>query len=481
MLVLYESQRQNMSLFLLTQNQENLLLENERLADETHANELRHMIDNVAHDLKTPLSAFVSGMDFILSVMGDLKAVTKADTEIGRGLTSILDSIHNMKNVNEFMLMTINRCIDYTKASQGLKLVPRMETINFAEAINLPMRCMKDMQQDNKIQIKLMSIPAEIAANIITDKQWLQENILCLLSNAVRYSAGGVVSIAVSLSSEPSSQEPVLITPLLRIEIEDSGIGISEDMMCNLFRPFKQAQRLAGGTGLGLYSLMKRIEALNGQCGVRKRGDGLPGSVFWFAIPYRPDEVVVFSEVNSPTTSQKSPVVSDTQRKSETHQPLRILIVDDSLSILKMSSMMLRRQGHTIATAENGAIAVDMVTSAAITATPYDVVLMDLQMPVMDGLEATRRIREFEKERTSSPATVDLKSWTSDLTGATDKSYSLKLHRSDQLIIGVSANSDNETMEAAFAAGIDAFIPKPFTLQSFNETYLSLLAEHCEG
>eukprot|EP01034_Spumella_vulgaris_P044660 gene44660-biopygen37992 len=135
-MVVYEAQRQSMSLFLVSQNQENLLLENERLADETHATELRHMIGNVAHDLKTPLSAFVSGMDFILSVMDDLKLVAKPDTEIGRGLTSILDSIHNMKNVNEFMLMTINRCLDYTKASQGLKLVPRMETINFAEAIN---------------------------------------------------------------------------------------------------------------------------------------------------------------------------------------------------------------------------------------------------------------------------------------------------------------------------------------------------------
>ncbi len=122
LLVLYENRRQSIALFLLAQNQENLLRENERLAEETHANELRHMIGNVAHDLKTPLSAFISGVDFILSVLSDLKSsstttMVKVDSEVGRGLTAILESIQNMKNVNDFMLMTINRCIDYTKVS----------------------------------------------------------------------------------------------------------------------------------------------------------------------------------------------------------------------------------------------------------------------------------------------------------------------------------------------------------------------------
>jgi signal transduction histidine kinase len=233
--------------FLLSQNQENLLRENERLAEETHANELRHMIGNVAHDLKTPLSAFVSGIDFLTNVLKDAKDRGGSEAEKASMMASVMDSINNMKNVNEFMLMAINRCIDYTKASQGLTLVPRMETINFSEAINLPLRCMKDLQQNGKINIQLTPFTSEFAEHIITDKQWLQENILCLLSNAVKYSVGGMVTVSATLQSAG-----VTTTQVIRIEVEDSGIGISDAVRSNLFAQFKQAQRLAGGTGLGM-------------------------------------------------------------------------------------------------------------------------------------------------------------------------------------------------------------------------------------
>jgi CheY-like chemotaxis protein len=370
-----------------------------------------------------------------------------------------------MKNVNEFMLMTINRCIDYTKASQGLKLVPRMETINFVEAINLPLRCMRDMQQDKKVELKLLTICSSVAENIITDKQWLQENILCLLSNAVKYSSSGDVRISVALVKNPpptSNRERSVKCNTsfrpdrhIRIEIEDSGIGISEDMMSNLFNPFKQAQRLAGGTGLGLYSLAKRIEALDGSYGVKNRPDMNHGSVFWFTIPYRPDDTkqmmsCLSSPVASRTTSERGGFAPQKVMDRSDEGKLNILLVDDSLSILKMSSMMLRRQGHSVSTAENGAVALDMVSSATTESQPYDVILMDLQMPVMDGLEATTRIRALE-------------------------TIGVTVFSAHQLIIGVSACSDNETMEAAFSAGIDAFIPKPFTMQSFNDTYKDML------
>ncbi len=373
--------------------------------------------------------------------------------------------------------------------------MPRMETINLLDVINLPLKCMRGMQQDKQIELKLMTICSSVAENIITDKQWLQENILCLLSNAVKYSSSGAVSISVGLIKTPlptvDSKQCLANTSFkperhICVEIEDSGIGISEDMMTNLFNPFKQvslfrvsnlfvlvrykiisvqAQRLAGGTGLGLYSLAKRIEALGGSYGVKNRPDRASGSVFWFTISYRPDDTKhIISTLSSPRTLSHAPSdevddnplssqsTHNTVKKSVEEQQLNILLVDDSLSILKMSSMMLRRQGHNISTAENGAIAVDRVISASTSAQLFDVVLMDLQMPVMDGLEATSRIRAFEKTMMNADI--------------------IPVH---QLIIGVSACSDNETMEAAFEAGIDAFIPKPFTMQSFKDTCNGLL------
>jgi signal transduction histidine kinase len=106
--------------------------------------------------------------------------------------------LQDICSTNTFMLMMINRCIDYTKASKGFKLVARNETCCVKEVINLPVQCMKSIQ--NKVKIHFLEYDhTQICTHIITDKQWLQENILCLLSNATKYSSGGVVQLQVKL------------------------------------------------------------------------------------------------------------------------------------------------------------------------------------------------------------------------------------------------------------------------------------------
>eukprot|EP01033_Poteriospumella_lacustris_P024608 gene24609-gene21063 len=280
----------------------------------------------------------------------------------------------------------------------------------------------------------------------------------------------------------------------LVFEVEDSGIGLSEEAMKNLFNPFKQAQRLAGGTGLGLYSLAKRMEALKGRYGVRAREDGKQGSLFWFSIPYKADEVVAAATSSFPCRDKESihersisvsrvfPVMTpltktvsskgadircpakansittastnnSTPSKSSAKVGYEILIVDDAPSILKMSSMMLKRQGHEIWTAENGEIALKrMEEKWRVSGKGFDLVLMDLQMPVMDGLEATRRLRGMELEG---------REWMAGIEKVKGRCH--------QLIIGVSANSDHETAEEALRAGVDDFFCKPFSLETFNK------------
>ena len=578
--------------FLLNRKLKDALAENERMAEQTHANEMRHMIANVAHDLKTPLSSFMAGMELINEDLGNLgrelddsSTSGKAFAETKANLVDILGSlkgtVKNIMNTNSFMLMTINRCLDYTKASSGLKLIPKYESIHLSETLYLPMECMTNIQ--NKVAIKLSPIEKEICSFVITDKQWLQENVLCLLSNAVKYSNGGEVTITVSHRQEGSlpryreekkelpldgseettkgiehakrilkaiestesmnhggtmtdletgnistseSQPPAPETckvsgtmSYLLVEIEDKGIGLSDEAMQSLFSPFKQSQRLAGGTGLGLFSLAKRLDALNGRYGVRKRKDGGQGSLFWFALPYRPDfelekmrrveeaqererwahdhelhrimtlpmqpnPAAAILSLSSSTLDLKSPMSSSSDAaiiKPEPEgdpipraatssnvasivapcgnkpAPLRILITDDSPSIVKMTTKLLERLGHVVSSAENGMVSLNMVKSSIDEeqcVTGYDVVLMDLQMPVMDGLEATRRIREQEK-------------MLNEL-----RSDNKALH---QLIIGVSANSDHETMQEALKAGVDTFISKPFTADTFNKAIKNYL------
>ncbi len=499
-------------------------------------------------------------------------------------IAGVQTCIYNVRNTNTFMMMTINRCLDYTKASNGLKLVPKNETIDFAETLQMPLQCMTNIQ--NKIKISLLPYEKQkLCSHIITDKQWLQENILCLLSNAVKYSAGGEVSIRVKklsktegarlgkalersaltdkvcgavedeiITSGNDSIDVMSFTPIpgdnavtsgwirqlstrnqnalmslshpsysrkvvptkynqneiesegdlsredieaglrkvikrprgsdgdtanmtvftrdsprgsdydfeheeLMFEVIDSGIGMTEDAMKSLFNPFKQTQRLAGGTGLGLYSLAKRVEALKGKYGVHQREDQKRGSVFWFTIPYKPDDVVaahatLLKEESSTNRSSLescriAPQRDDKlgsihssylERKPFESEELSILLAEDTPSIAKMTAMLLRRQKHRTDVAENGQIALDKLFLTP-SCNKYDVVLMDLQMPVMDGLEATRRIRAHEQS----------------------------LGSGHQIVIGVSANSDYETMDEALKAGADDFLPKPFSVDSFIE------------
>jgi CheY-like chemotaxis protein len=483
----------------------------------------------------------MTGIDAIIIIMEAfdinlLNGVTQSKDVIGM-LSSMKVCVDSIRDTNHFMLMSINKCIDYTKASKGLKLTRSYETIGLLQCMGLPLNCMKNIQ--NKVSIVLQEIPSDICSHLITDKLWLQENVLCLLSNAVKYSSGGTVSISVSLvdsntliGKEPKygeisktrhnatdtllsiggksqhvkskvhpdietnnrSSSHMLIGDcvscsevnvetrsdvgtemMVLIEVVDEGIGIPEEYLTSLFCPFKQTQRLAGGTGLGLYSLSKRVEALHGCYGVKKRSDGKQGSNFWFAIPYRPDYAYASNQhptsdeavsdsvpaIESVESLPETPInyrqglsviitpaeesMSISPRYVNTPTPLSILIAEDSPTISKMTAMLLSRHGHLVELAENGEIAFKKVTERLqvtdASKPAFDVVLMDLQMPVMDGIEATKRIRSLEE----SAGYVHPK----------------------QVIFGLSADWDEETSTEAEQVGIDVFLQKPFNLNKF--------------
>jgi CheY-like chemotaxis protein len=361
---------------------------------------------------------------------------------------------------------------------------------------------------------------------VITDKHWFAENLLCLLSNAVKYSDGGIVTLTVEhiapvlenvsdvqkeisnslalLTDDKSGQQvdeafnnltkenaltdrPVVVSgPMIKISVEDYGIGIPEEDRVELFQPFKQVQRLAGGTGLGLFSLSTRISALDGSRGMSSRKDGKQGSVFWFSIPYLPDpnyhSLGSPDAVKSPSlgpSGSSTPIQTDTVPHTETildipvhvKNRLRFLLVDDSPSILKVVGRALESKKYDVDTAVNGSVALSLLIQRHSTKS-LDVVLMDLQMPVMDGIEAVRRYREYEtaqhkglkQDHTGESTVLPADNTVSDLINSPLHGHTATADPYRLFIIGMSANSDAVTKQCAHDVGMDAFLAKPFAI-----------------
>lgn len=340
------------------------------------------------------------------------------------------ETIECLDSACAFMQSAISRAMDYSLISGGIGLIPSNSSFNLQSALNNPIKWMGTMiTADGRIKIILNPLP-EGMENIISDRHWVEENLLCLLSNAVKYSNRGTIRISVTLNNIN-----------IRVTVEDTGIGISAESRPLLFKQFSKLQNMAtGSTGLGLFSLLKRSEAMDGSCGMEDRPDGAQGSVFWFQFPY------IISRENSSIRLPRLCLSTrgSTRTSFTTQGNLTVLIVDDSPMIVKFLTKTLTRMGHRVISACNGADGLEKMIEKK---NKIDLVIMDLQMPVMDGIEATRRFRELE---------------------------SLDVTRNRLCIVCSSANSQFEIEALAIAAGVDSFLPKPFDVSKFSSLIASI-------
>ena len=433
---LYDSETTSMISFLSIINLEatvrqSLQVENEKHLADMNTAELRSLFGNVAHDLKTPLQAFVCELETLDSQL-----------RINEENRKELKTVKTLRDTCQFMYMTINRAIDFNKASAGIPLAPAQETLNLMNTLHWAIDVVNRSQP--RIPITLEPLPKDVCPDIITDKQWLIENVLCLGSNAVKYTSVTVRAFVSKASVYGGSSSMAMLC----VEVEDSGIGVPASSRGSLFQPFKSMQRMAG-TGLGLYSMSKRVESLGGKCGLQDRWDKAPGSCFWFSVPYRPDEVssrsVSYQSRSSMSRSRScepeqvtemsnvDTIILPSSNEILENEAPTVLFVEDSLMVQKTTARALKAYGFAVVVAENGAIALDMMQKRV-----YSLVLMDLQMPVMDGLEAVRRLRQWETNTERCTC---------------------------QVIIGVSANSDIQTQQEALSVGMNGFIAKPFSVK----------------
>ena len=368
---------------------------NEQLAFATVSKS--QFLASMSHEIRTPMNA----------ILGFAKLLEDEPiTEDQRQMA------HHINRASRSLLGIINDILDFSKIEAG-QLSVEQRPFKLAELLGHIDSLLGPVAQAKGLTLRLQE-ESPISGRLKGDALRIEQVLINLVGNALKFTEQGGVTLRV---------EPVKVTESaarVRFDIQDSGIGLSPETVAKLFQPFTQADtgiaRRFGGTGLGLSISKRLVELMGGEIGV----DSTPGvgSTFWFDLPFER------------LADEEQPATSAAEVEGPRLQGLRLLVVDDSLINLKLAERVLQREGAEVTLVKDGQQALD-----ALRANPegFDLILMDIQMPVMDGLTATRAIRE-------------------------------ELGLDTLPVIALTAGVLAEEKQNAIDAGVNDFLPKPMDL-----------------
>ena len=333
---------------------------------------------NISHEIRTPMTAILGFAETLLDTP-DADFVS-ADRR---------DAIETIRRNGEHLLELINDILDLSKIEVG-KL--ELETALCAPADLLAeVRALMWLRAEEKHLPLIIEYDGPVPEWIHTDPLRLRQILINLVGNAIKFTERGSVRIVAKLVDETAE------SPRLRFDVIDTGIGIAEDHISRLFEPFTQADssttREFGGTGLGL-TISKRLAGMLGGDIAITSSLG-KGSTFSLTIATGSLEgtALLDSPVESGMLDQQiTPGGND--KKANEGLDCRILLAEDGLDNQRLIAMLLEKAGAQVVVVNNGQSAVDEILAAQQRECPFDVVLMDMQMPIMDGYLATRSLRE---------------------------------------------------------------------------------------
>lgn len=356
---------------------------------EAGARSKSEFLANMSHELRTPLTSVI-GFSGLLQASADLPETARKYAD-------------RIATASDALLSVINDILDYSKLEAdavGLDSQP----LN-PRALAASTSSMVEGQCLRKGLTLVVDVDPELPSHVMGDEGRLGQVMLNFLSNAVKFTARGEVRLAISRRGDS-----------LRVAVSDTGIGIPADKINDVFERFTQGDssttRVYGGTGLGLAISRRLIEMMGGQVGLESRPG--EGSTFWFEVPLtevcRIEEVGEVADLNLP-------------------EGLRILMADDVAANRELGAAIMGALGIALDAVADGSEAVEAARDGG-----YDLILMDVHMPVMDGLEATRAIRGMDGEAGEVP------------------------------IVALTANVQPGHIERCREAGMDGHVGKPIQL-----------------
>ncbi len=326
---------------------------------------------NMSHEIRTPMAAILGYADRML--------------EPHQQPSDRLDCINTIRRNGEHLLLLINDILDLAKIEAGEMTVEKIRCSPAAIIADVA-SIMRVKAVEKRLTFEA-SVAGAIPTEIEADPTRLKQILINLVGNAIKFTETGSVRIIARLLDPPDSANPRLL-----FEVVDSGIGMSTEELSRLFRPFSQADssttRRFGGTGLGL-SISRHFARMLGGDLIVDSSSG-SGSQFFLTVPTGPLAGITLTDTFTESMEQ-APAAKQGETTRRLHG--RILLADDGRENRDLLSHYLQQAGVEVIQAENGVVAVEKALAASAAGAPFDLIFMDMQMPVLDGYSATAKLR----------------------------------------------------------------------------------------